>query len=215
MLLHRRSRRPVARLRDALHDARDTYRLYSQPEPDGSEPVESEPVESNAVQPVPVESKRVQPVPLESERVQPAPAPSRPAQNGEPDVLLDVPKLHVDEIDLEVEELKARVALEARVLDLLRLDVGVDAYVRGVNLQVKGVDAQVLLKARLENLTTILGRVLTTIDRNPQIIERLTEDVGSALGGLEQTAASAVDDVAAGLRANGPKPNGDRKSSTG
>jgi hypothetical protein len=61
-----------------------------------------------------------------------------------PDVVLDVPTLRVDEIELQFDDLKARVALEAHVLDLLRLDVGVAAELRGVSLQIKGVAAQPL-----------------------------------------------------------------------
>ena len=44
-----------------------------------------------------------------------------------PDVYLDVPVLEVDEIDLEVEDLRAHVSLQAEVLDLVKLNVGVDA----------------------------------------------------------------------------------------
>ncbi|HET6635258.1 MAG TPA: hypothetical protein VFH77_09530, partial [Streptomyces sp.] len=38
-------------------------------------------------------------------------------RGDDPDVLLDVPQLHVDEIGLEVENLRARVSLQAEVLD--------------------------------------------------------------------------------------------------
>src|SRR5215207_10450281 len=44
-----------------------------------------------------------------------------------PDVLLDVPVVKVDEIDLEVEDLRAQVAVMAEVQDLVKLSVGVDA----------------------------------------------------------------------------------------
>jgi hypothetical protein len=52
----------------------------------------------------------------------------RDGHGGEPsvevDVLLDVPQLKVEEIILEVEDLRAHVSLEANVLNLLRLSVG-------------------------------------------------------------------------------------------
>ena len=99
-----------------------------------------------------------------------------PSRNqGDPDVLLDVPQLRVDEISLEVQDLKARVSLQASVLDLLNLRVGVDAELGRVELTIKGVEAQVLLKVHLDNVARILDRVLTTIDNNPQIVERLVE----------------------------------------
>ncbi len=99
-------------------------------------------------------------------------------EDGEPDVLLDVSELRVDELSLEVEDLRARVSTQADVLSLLRLHVGVEAELGGVNLTIKGVEANVLLKVRLDNIAKILDRVMTTIDNNPDIVGQLTPPVG-------------------------------------
>jgi hypothetical protein len=126
--------------------------------------------------------------------------------DDEPDVLLDVPELRVDEISLEVEDLRARVALQADVLQLLKLHVGVEAELGRVHLTIKGVEAQALLKVRLDNVARIIDRVLTTIDNNPDMVERLIEQVGEAteeigagadqaLGELGPGAGSAVEKV--------------------
>jgi hypothetical protein len=122
----------------------------------------------------------------------PAPIPpdeTRPARRDDPDVFLDVPRLHVDEIDLKLEELTARVALDVHVLDLLRINVGVDAHLRGVDLQIKGVDAEAQLRVRLENLAVILDRVMSTIDQNPQILEGLTDRLAATLDQVGSSAA--------------------------
>ncbi len=118
-------------------------------------------------------------------------------RSPDPDVVLDVPNLKVDEIDLELDELRVRVALEAHVLDLLKLDVGADASLGRVNLKIKGVEAQALLKVRLDNLATILDRVMDTIDANPQILERVVDQVGGAVGEI----GGAVGDVGRGAGA--------------
>ena len=120
-----------------------------------------------------------------------------PRLDGDPDVLLDVPQLRVDEISLEVEDLKARVSLQASVLDLLNLHVGVDAELGRVQLTIRGVEAQVLLKVHLDNVARILDRVLTTIDNNPQIVERLVEQVGGAVEGIGTGAGEAIGDLGA------------------
>src|SRR5215207_8041355 len=104
-----------------------------------------------------------------------------PGDKTIPDVLLDVPVIKVDEINFELNDLRAKVNLFAKVLDLVELSVGVDAYLGRVKLVIQGVEAQALLKVRLDNVTAILDRVLTTIDRNPQIIEKLVEGVSSAV----------------------------------
>src|SRR3712207_3106928 len=52
---------------------------------------------------------------------------SDPGDTGDgPDVLLDVPVVKVDSIHLELENLDAHVALKAQVLDLVKLNVGVN-----------------------------------------------------------------------------------------
>ena len=127
--------------------------------------------------------------------------------NGKiPDVLLDVPVVKVDEINFELNDLRAKVNLFAKVLDLVELSVGVDAYLGRVKLVIQGVEAQALLKVRLDNVTAILDRVLTTIDRNPQIIEKLVEGVSSAVSDIGEGAGnlvgeglnSAVEDIGSG-----------------
>src|ERR687897_444743 len=122
----------------------------------------------------------------------------RESDSEEPDVLLDVPVVKVDELNLEVEELRARVSLRAEVLDLLKLNVGADVFIGHVGLEIKGVEAQALLKVRLDNVARILDRVLTTIDRNPQLLEGLVEGAGTAIAKIGEGAGSAVEDVGEG-----------------
>jgi uncharacterized protein involved in outer membrane biogenesis len=218
----RRQRPERSGIRAALHDARETYRKYSGAEPNGAELNGAAPNAKSPPQPrSPALAERgwqaarrlsrerrhrtpgqhAEPAPAHTQRDNLARTTARPRDE---DVVLDVSRLHVDEIDLNIDELKARVALEAHVLDLLRLDVGVSAELRGVGLQIKGVDARALLKVRLENLSAIVDRVMSTVDRNPQILERLTERLGEGAG-------SAVKDVGGIARALSPdaaKPNG-------
>src|ERR687885_519379 len=115
-----------------------------------------------------------------------------------PDVLLDVPVVKVDEINFELNDLRVRANLYAKVLDLVELAVGVDAYLGRVKLVIQGVEAQALLKVRLDNVAAILDRVLTTIDRNPQIVERLVEGVSSAVENIGAGAGSALQDIGQG-----------------
>jgi hypothetical protein len=118
-----------------------------------------------------------------------------------PDVLIDVPVVKVDEVDLEVEDLRARVAVTAEVRDLVQLSVGADATLGKVELKLEGVEAQALLKVRLDNVTAILARVLTTLDRNPELLESVGRAVENVGGGARKTlagAGEAVEDVGEG-----------------
>ena len=78
--------------------------------------------------------------------------PAQEAASGDPDVLLDVPNLSVEEINLEVQNLRVHVALDARLANLLQLSAGADASIDSVKLTIRGVRAEVLLKVRLDNV---------------------------------------------------------------
>ncbi|KAF2141117.1 uncharacterized protein K452DRAFT_272942 [Aplosporella prunicola CBS 121167] len=103
-----------------------------------------------------------------------------------PDVFLNA-SVHVGEIDIQVQNLTAKVNLDAQVLDLLSFNAGVDASIDRVSLLLQNISAEVLLEARLANLVSMVGNVLDSIDLNPVIAT-----VGDAVGGL-------VNDTAAGL----------------
>jgi hypothetical protein len=118
-----------------------------------------------------------------------------------PDLLVDVPVVKVDEINLEVKDLQAMVAVSANVRQLVRLNVGADVSLEKVQLKIEGVEAQALLKARLDNVTAILERVLTSLDRNPELIKSIGRAVEEVGGGAQRTlegAGEAVEDVGEG-----------------
>jgi len=103
----------------------------------------------------------------------------------EPDLILNVPVVKVDSIHLQVEDVEAHVALKAQVLDLLKLNVGVDVTLGKVRVDVKGVEAQALLKVRLDYVVAAIDRVLSALDRNPELLESIgsaLEDVGWGTG---------------------------------
>src|ERR671912_951988 len=106
---------------------------------------------------------------------------------GDPDVLLDVPTLNVEEIDLEVEDLQVRVALQAVLADLVQINVGLKAELGEVKLTVKGVEAQTQLKARLDNVRAIFSEVLASLQHSPQFFRQTLESVNETAGAQEDT----------------------------
>jgi hypothetical protein len=110
----------------------------------------------------------------------------------EPDVLLDVPVLKVEEITLKVEGLRAHVAVLAELADLVKLSVGADVELDKVELQIKGVEAQALLKVRLEQVRAILDKALTTIGENPEILQSLVRTVDRTVGEVGGATREAV-----------------------
>jgi hypothetical protein len=115
------------------------------------------------------------------------------ALNGRiPDVLVDAPVVSIKGLDFELDDLRAKVSLFTKVLDLVELSAGIDAYLGKVKLTIESVDVQALLKVRLDNVTAILDRVLTTIDRNPQIVQEIASGVGSAVEDVGEGAGELV-----------------------
>jgi hypothetical protein len=114
------------------------------------------------------------------------------------DVLLDVPELEVDRISLTVRGLRAHVSILAELAGLVNLQVGVDARLEEVELEIEGVRAKVLLKVRLDEVRAILNHALNTLAEHPEILRALTRAlnelveglVGSALGTLENILGS-------------------------
>ena len=126
--------------------------------------------------------------------------------NRIPDVFLDAQVVSIKDLNFEVDDLRAKVALYTKVLDLVELSAGIDAYLGNVKLTIESVEIQALLKVRLDNVTAIVDRVVTAIDRNPQIVGDIAsvvtsavQDVGEGAGALVGEGANeAVSDIGSG-----------------
>jgi hypothetical protein len=114
-----------------------------------------------------------------------------------PDVLLNA-SVHVGEIFVGVDNLTAKINLDAQVLQLLQFNAGVDVGIDKVSLTIQNVTAKVYLEARLGNLVTMISDVLDSIDLNPVIAE-----LGNGLGSIINDTAGVIGDVAGGLTGNG------------
>lgn len=134
-----------------------------------------------------------QSAPVRVAQTQSIPNPTRPhTSSADPDVYLNVPNLSVGEIKLTVKNLKARLNLDAELANLLKLTAGVDVSIDQVQLDIKNVKAQASLKVRLDNVAYIIDRTLTTLDRNPQIVDHLLSTVDNTVGTVGNIAQTAL-----------------------
>jgi e3 binding domain len=120
---------------------------------------------------------------------------------GPPDVMLDVPELKIDSIHFELDDLAAHVAAKANVLNLIKLTVGIDVQLSRVKLDIKGVEAQVVLKARLDHITAIVDRLMTSLDRNPELVKglsRAVSEIGQGAGQAVDKTGDAAKDIGQG-----------------
>jgi hypothetical protein len=119
------------------------------------------------------------------------------------DVLLDVSELEVDRIKLTVRDLRAHVSVVAELASLVSLQVGVDARLDEVELEIEGVRAKVLLKVRLDDVRAILKHALDTVAEHPEILTTLTRALEDLVTGRIGDALGTVENVLEGLEDNG------------
>jgi hypothetical protein len=119
------------------------------------------------------------------------------------DVLLDVSELEVDRIKLTVRDLRAHVSVVAELASLVSLQVGVDARLDEVDLEIEGVRAKVLLKVRLDDVRAILKHALDTVAEHPEILTTLTRALEDLVTGRIGDALGTVENVLGGLGDNG------------
>jgi pyruvate/2-oxoglutarate dehydrogenase complex dihydrolipoamide acyltransferase (E2) component len=112
---------------------------------------------------------------------------------GEPDVVLDIPVLNVEEGTLQVEDLELRVSFKAELANIVRINIGVEAEVEGVELQIKGVEAQAQQKGRLDNVRAIFSDVLQAIEHSPEFFK----DWSGTDQSTDSSRQSAPDDLGA------------------
>ncbi|EJT69842.1 hypothetical protein GGTG_12725 [Gaeumannomyces tritici R3-111a-1] len=123
----------------------------------------------------------------------------------EPDVYLNA-SVSVREISIEVENITAKVNLDAQVLKLLHFNAGVDASIDRVRLSIQNVTAKVELEARLGNLLQMVSDVLDSIDLNP-----IVATLGRTIGGVINGTTGIID----GGNGNGNGNGGGRGDSSG
>ncbi|HYD14277.1 MAG TPA: hypothetical protein VEC11_15635 [Allosphingosinicella sp.] len=126
--------------------------------------------------------------------------------SNQPDVLLDVPNLSIEQLTVDVNNLQVHLALEARLANLLHLTAGADARIDNVRIDLRGVRAQATLVVRLENVRAIIERTLQTLDNNPQLVTQLLSTVDNTVntvGGVANNAVNTVGGVAATALRNG------------
>jgi len=117
------------------------------------------------------------------------------------DVLLNVEELEVDKIKLTVKDLRAHVSVLAELASLVNLQVGVDARLDEVELEIDGVRAKVLLKVRLDEVRAILNHALNTVAEHPEILRALTRALNELVRGLVGDALGTLENVLGSLNA--------------
>ena len=100
------------------------------------------------------------------------------------DVVLDIPNLCVNRLFLKVDSVTAKLNLNARVANLVRIDAGADVLIGNVDLTIQGVRAQALLLVDLDDVVYIVDQTLTFIDNHPEIVQQLGSTLQTTVGAV-------------------------------
>ena len=119
------------------------------------------------------------------------------------DVFVDAPVVKVDEIKFEIDDFRAHLALLAEAGHFVQLNAGAAVRLGKVELDIQNVETQALLEVRLGEVTKILGRVLTTLDRNPELLKSVGDALGDVGGGARDLLTDTGDVVQSAGRGAG------------
>lgn len=136
----------------------------------------------------------------------PAARAENPAVCPEPDVFLDVRSLKIKELTLEVENLRARPGLWARLARMVDLGAGVEAFVDKVALRIKDLEIDGVLIVRMENAAQIFERAFDILELNPPMIEQMLGSIENSVDPGAVFAESIGKIVGSTIDPTGPEP---------
>lgn len=108
------------------------------------------------------------------------------------DVVLEVPRLWVDSLGLEVDSLTATLSLDANIINLVSVTAGIDLVIDSVMLNLERVSTEAYLYVDLDNVARLVDRTIATLERNPEIVTTLLSSVDTLVSTVGNVGARAV-----------------------
>jgi hypothetical protein len=90
--------------------------------------------------------------------------------------VLDVPSLYVDDLRLQVDSLRARVSLDAKVANVMYVRAGARVALGRADLSLVGVRATALLAVDLSFVRQIVAETMSYLDLRPDLLARALGD---------------------------------------
>lgn len=92
------------------------------------------------------------------------------------DLVLDIPRLCIEHLELHVDSLRARVSLEANIAGLVRLNAGAGVAIDHVDLTLENVRATALLAVDLSRLVQVVNETMSYLEANPDVLRKILGD---------------------------------------
>lgn len=88
------------------------------------------------------------------------------------DLVLDIPRLCIEYLELHVDSLRARVSLDARIAGMVRVTAGAGVALDNVNLTLRNVRATALLAVDLSRVVQMVNLTMAYLDAHPEFLKR-------------------------------------------
>ena len=88
------------------------------------------------------------------------------------DLVLDIPRLCIEYLELHVDSLRARVSLDARIAGMVHVSAGAGIAIDDVNLTLHNVRATALLAVDLSRVVQLVDLTMAYLDTHPELLKR-------------------------------------------
>lgn len=88
------------------------------------------------------------------------------------DLVLDIPRLCIEDLELHVDSLRARVSLDARIAGMVRVSAGASVAVDSVSLTLRNVRAKALLAVDLSHIAQMVDLIMAYLGSHPTLLKR-------------------------------------------
>lgn len=96
-------------------------------------------------------------------------SPIQSETDNDTDVILEVPSIKAESVNMDAENLKFSISVKAQLSNISHIEIGTDIHVEKIKLDINSLEAEALFTAKLKKIETIFIKALESIDKNPDI----------------------------------------------
>lgn len=126
------------------------------------------------------------------------------------DLKVDLDKLTLDEVSIELEDLSASLDLKVSVANFVNVQASASAHLGKTTVEVKGLDVEAHLGVDINNVTRVVETTLKTLAENPEILKVLEKTVESSVGALGIGLGGGADGLASLLTSDDDGENANK-----
>ncbi len=103
----------------------------------------------------------------------------------EHDIVLDIPELKLEEVNIKARNLLAEVSMNTRLREMVTMNIGVEAHIDSLDIGMSNLRTEAHLKFRLKRVRGILHKTAHTFSKNIENLRNhnVNQSTGEQLSG--------------------------------